>query len=68
MNLRLVSKLLGVISFLTGGMMLFSLPWAHPALGQRLALNPAPPHLNSKPPAYWPCWQVSAYACSSALR
>ncbi|MFV1966399.1 MAG: TrkH family potassium uptake protein [Pirellulaceae bacterium] len=43
MNLRLVSKLLGVISFLIGGMMLFSLPWAHPALGQRLALNPPPP-------------------------
>jgi trk system potassium uptake protein TrkH len=32
-----------VIAFLIGGTMLFSLPWAHPALGKRLALDPPPP-------------------------
>jgi trk system potassium uptake protein TrkH len=35
MNLRVVSKLLGVVALLIGGMMVFSLPWAHPALGHR---------------------------------
>ena len=33
MNLRLVSRLLGIIAWLIGCMMLFSLPWAWPALG-----------------------------------
>ena len=35
MNLRLVSKLLGVVSLLIGGAMIFSLPWAWPTLGVR---------------------------------
>ncbi len=35
MNLRLVCKLLGVVAMLTGGTMVFSLPWAFPALGRR---------------------------------
>ncbi|HUG67636.1 MAG TPA: potassium transporter TrkG, partial [Pirellulaceae bacterium] len=35
MNLRVVSKLLGIVALLIGGMMTFSLPWAHPALGHR---------------------------------
>lgn len=35
MNLRVVSKLLGIVAMLIGGMMVFSLPWAHPALGHR---------------------------------
>src|SRR3990172_3624452 len=35
MNLRVVSKLLGTVAMLIGGMMIFSLPWAHPALGHR---------------------------------
>ncbi len=37
MNLRVVSRLLGVVAMLIGGMMVFSLPWAHPALGHRNA-------------------------------
>ncbi|MDA1054198.1 MAG: TrkH family potassium uptake protein [Planctomycetota bacterium] len=39
MNLRVVSKLLGIVAMLIGGMMVFSLPWAHPALGHRNADN-----------------------------
>ena len=39
MNLRLVSKLLGIISMLIGGTMLFSLPWAFPAVGRRNHLD-----------------------------
>jgi trk system potassium uptake protein TrkH len=35
MNLRLVARLLGIVSLLIGGFMIFSLPWAHPALGMR---------------------------------
>lgn len=35
MNLRVVSRLLGIVAMLIGGMMVFSLPWAHPALGHR---------------------------------
>lgn len=35
MNLRLVSKQLGLVALLIGGAMLFSLPWAHPRLGTR---------------------------------
>ncbi len=35
MNYRLLSKLLGIVAFLIGGTMVFSLPWAHPALGTR---------------------------------
>ncbi len=35
MNLRVVAKLLGIVSFLIGGTMLFSLPWAIPWIGQR---------------------------------
>ena len=35
MNLPLVSKLLGVVAFLIGATMIFSLPWAHPGLGRR---------------------------------
>ena len=35
MNLRLVSRMLGLVCLLIGGMMIFSLPWAHPALGNR---------------------------------
>lgn len=35
MNLRLVSKQLGIISILIGATMLFSLPWAHQAWGTR---------------------------------
>lgn len=33
MNLRLVSRLLGMVAWLIGCMMIFSLPWAWPALG-----------------------------------
>ncbi len=36
MNLRLLSKLLGIIAFLIGATMFFSLPWAYPGLGMRL--------------------------------
>jgi trk system potassium uptake protein TrkH len=39
MNLRLVSRMLGLISLLIGGMMIFSLPWAHPTLGNRAELE-----------------------------
>lgn len=39
MNLRLVSRLLGIIALLTGGMMVFSLPWAFPSLGYRAHLR-----------------------------
>ena len=35
MNYRLLSKLLGVVAVLIGATMIFSLPWAHPALGHR---------------------------------
>ncbi|MEX0818997.1 MAG: TrkH family potassium uptake protein, partial [Pirellulaceae bacterium] len=35
MDLRVVSRLLGIVAMLIGGMMVFSLPWAHPALGHR---------------------------------
>lgn len=35
MNFRLVAKMLGVLAILIGGAMIFSLPWAHPALGVR---------------------------------
>jgi trk system potassium uptake protein TrkH len=35
MNYRLVSKLLGMVAALTGVTMVFSLPWAIPALGHR---------------------------------
>jgi len=35
MNLRVVSRLLGVVALLIGATMVFSLPWAHPALGYR---------------------------------
>ena len=34
MNLRVVSKMLGIISLLMGAMMAFSLPWAYPGLGR----------------------------------
>jgi len=34
MNIRLLCKLLGVLSLLVGGFMLFSLPWAFPLIGQ----------------------------------
>ena len=40
MNLRLVSRLLGVVALLIGGAMIFSLPWASPKLGLRLGLEP----------------------------
>jgi len=33
MNLRLVARLLGIVAWLIGGTMVFSLPWAHPAMG-----------------------------------
>lgn len=39
MNLRVVCRLLGIVALLIGGMMIFSLPWAHPALGHRNADN-----------------------------
>lgn len=43
MNLRLVSRLLGVVAMLIGGTMVFSLPWAHPNLGHRgVVPNDAP--------------------------
>ena len=35
MNLRLLARMLGVITLLIGAAMLFSLPWAHPAWGGR---------------------------------
>ncbi len=35
MNLRLVARLIGIVSLLIGGFMVFSLPWAHPSLGIR---------------------------------
>lgn len=35
MNLRVVSRLLGVVALLIGATMIFSLPWAHPSLGYR---------------------------------
>jgi trk system potassium uptake protein TrkH len=34
MNLRLVARLLGMVAWLTGGAMLYSVPWASPLLGQ----------------------------------
>ena len=39
MNYRFVSKLLGIVSALIGVTMVFSLPWAHPALGVRRGLE-----------------------------
>lgn len=39
MNFRLLCKLLGVVALLIGAMMLFSMPWAFPALGWRRALE-----------------------------
>lgn len=42
MNLRVVSKQLGVIAVLIGITMVFSLPWAHSALGVRASIPPAP--------------------------
>ncbi len=39
MNLRLVSRLLGIICLLIGGFMLFSMPWAFPSLGGRNAAH-----------------------------
>lgn len=41
MNYRLVCRMLGRIAILIGAAMVFSLPWAHPALGVRLHLNGA---------------------------
>ncbi len=35
MNLRLVAKLLGIVTLLIGAAMIFSMPWAHPSLGTR---------------------------------
>ncbi len=35
MNIRLLAKLLGILSALIGGFMIFSLPWAMPGLGHR---------------------------------
>ncbi len=35
MNLRLVARLLSIVSLLIGGAMCFSLPWAWPVLGRR---------------------------------
>ena len=34
MNIRLLCRFLGVLSLLVGGFMLFSLPWAFPAIGR----------------------------------
>ena len=34
MNIRLLAKLLGIVSLLIGGFMLFSLPWAWPRIGR----------------------------------
>lgn len=34
MNIRLLAKLLGILSALIGGFMLFSLPWAFPGIGR----------------------------------
>lgn len=36
MNYRLLSRLLGLVTLLIGLTMVFSLPWAHPALGRRI--------------------------------
>ena len=41
MNYHLLSRNLGIISLLFSGMMLFSLPWAHPSLGMRNHLDPS---------------------------
>ena len=35
MNIRLVARMLGIVSLLIGAFMVFSLPWAHPSLGLR---------------------------------
>ncbi len=35
MNIRLLSRLLGILSVLIGGFMVFSLPWSMPGLGHR---------------------------------
>ncbi len=39
MNLRLVSRMLSVVSMLIGGTMIFSLPWAYPTLGVHTTLQ-----------------------------
>jgi trk system potassium uptake protein TrkH len=39
MNFRLLCKLLGIVSLLIGGAMVFSLPWAFPAWGYRKHLQ-----------------------------
>lgn len=39
MNLRLVSRMLSVVSMLIGATMLFSLPWAFPALGTHTTIR-----------------------------
>ena len=38
MNFRLLFRLLGVVALLIGATMLFSMPWAFPALGRRAGL------------------------------
>ena len=47
MDLRLVSRQLGLVALLIGGTMIFSLPWAHPSLGVRRDLLPAPDHFET---------------------
>jgi len=42
MNFRLLSKQLAIVCLLIGGAMVFSLPWAFPALGYRKHLDCAP--------------------------
>jgi trk system potassium uptake protein TrkH len=47
MNFRLLSRLLGIVALLIGAMMLFSMPWAFPALGYRNApAIPKPEHIE----------------------
>jgi trk system potassium uptake protein TrkH len=43
MNFRLLSRLLGMVCLLIGGAMVFSLPWAFPALGYRKHMEDPPP-------------------------
>ena len=40
MNFRLLSKLLGILSLLIGGFMLFSLVWADPGIGVHTDVRP----------------------------
>ena len=46
MNFSLLARILGIVTLLIGATMLFSLPWAHPALGVRYDIQSAVPEFE----------------------